>query len=93
MRVWALLSAMALSGCAGVPDRVAPDHLGVGTRGVSSYMSPGADDSLDAELRLCGGPVEGGLAAACAQLRSTMRNQPGNGIGSAVRPSTVSGPR
>ena len=84
MRVWVMLSALAMSSCATAPDRIATSHLGVGTPGVSNYMAAGEDDSLAAQLRRCGAAVDGGLAAACAQLRSTMRNQPGNVVDTAT---------
>ncbi len=62
--------------------------LGYGTPGVSSYVQGDEATSLQAQLDRCrdvSDPAAAnqtqGLAAACGQLRRTLRNQPGNVVG------------
>lgn len=69
------LWAVAASGCAA---SVPSGHLGYGTPGVSQFVPTGEADSLSAQVVRCRTPSSPEMAASCAQLQTTMRNQPGN---------------
>lgn len=83
-----LLAAAALAACATQPAQVGERHLGYGTPGVSAYLDPEQATDLRAiEARCAAVPQTAstasqieGLPAACAQLRRTGRNQPGNSV-------------
>lgn len=81
-----LAVASGLASCAGPVARPNPGHLGVGTTGVSAYVSGRDGDSLAGLQAACdraqqpGARPAEGMQAACAQLRSTTANQPGNAV-------------
>lgn len=74
-----------LSGCATPAPEATTGLRGVGTPGVSAYPAGASATTVDALVARCRQapratePTEtDDLAAACAQLRRTMHNQPGN---------------
>lgn len=83
-----LMALLPAAGCAGAPPPAPPAGrmLGYGTPGVSAYAPGDRPMTLGAMLARCEGvgpPAAGateGLAASCAQLRRTLRNQPGNAV-------------
>ena len=86
--VVALGLTLGLGACAAAPPRTGTAILGYGTPGVSSYVQGDEATSLQAQLDRCrqvSDPAAAsqtqGLAAACGQLRRTLRNQPGNAVG------------
>ena len=79
---------LGLGACASSSPRTDTAILGYGTPGVSSYVQGDEATSLQAQLDRCrevSDPAAAsrtqGLAAACGQLRRTLRNQPGNVVG------------
>ncbi len=82
-----LAVAATLGACSGASMSKSAETLGYGTPGVSAYGQDGEDESLQAMLARCNGVPQAsaasevrGLPAACAQLRRTLRNQPGNAV-------------
>lgn len=79
-----LAAVMSLGACSGHPMKESR-ALGYGTPGVSSYVQDDQAASLQAQLERCdqvsladAASETQGLAAACGQLKRTLRNQPGN---------------
>ena len=82
-----LLAVLGLAACTATPLQMQAGMRGFGTPGVSAYAPDGDAPSLQAQLERCERvPQTGsasqtqGLAAACDQLRRTIRNQPGNSV-------------
>ncbi len=86
--VAALVASAALGACSGSQtSKKEAGLLGYGTPSVSTYEQGAPASSLQEELDRCRGVTPAaatsqtqGLPAACGQLRSTVRNQPGNSV-------------
>jgi len=82
-----LPAVLGLAACGATPSQKHTEMLGFGTPAVSAYAPDDDALSLQAQLERCERvPQAGsasqtqGLAAACDQLRRTVRNQPGNSV-------------
>lgn len=89
----ALALGAGVAACSGPARNEEAGLLGYGTPGVSAYVQDGQDGTLQAEFERCRGVGlpdaagrNGGLEAACDQLRRTARNQPGNAVQPARAP-------
>ena len=87
MAFLAVLSVIALTGCAQAPQVQPGQVLGYGTPGVSTYLPADEATTAQALLDRCRttyppvpNPTPQTFEAACDQLRRTARNQPGNTV-------------
>jgi hypothetical protein len=93
-RLLMTLVVLGLTACAGQSPGSGGELSGVGTPGVSAYVGENQATSVQAMLYRCRqvpqqsdpAPGDRGLSAACAQLRRTLRSQPGNTVEAGATP-------